>query len=101
MANRLDFQTKLEAILGSRNVYFQPPNNLEMHYPAIVYGIDAIRNNFANNKVYKQDVAYSVTVIDEDPDSEIKAKISRMPKAEYDRHFSRDNLNHDVFRIYF
>lgn len=101
MSNRLDVQNKLEHILGSRNVYFQPPNNLMMHYPAIVYEIDSIQNMFADNKVYVQSIAYLITVIDEDPDSEIKAKLLSMPKVEYIRHFSKDNLNHDIFRLFF
>ena len=101
MGSRIEFQTKLEGILGSRNVYFQPPNNLMMRYPAIVYEVDTIQNDFANNGVYKHDIAYLVTVIDEDPDSEIKDKISKIPKTAWNRHFSADNLNHDVFRIFF
>ena len=37
MASRLELQTKFENILGSRNVYFQPPASVQMRYPAIVY----------------------------------------------------------------
>ena len=37
MANRLDLQALLEDLLGSRNVYYQPPESVKMNYPAIVY----------------------------------------------------------------
>ena len=34
---RLTLQTKLEDLLGSKHVYYQPPENLKMEYPAIRY----------------------------------------------------------------
>ena len=52
MAQRLILQSALEAILGSRNVYFQPPSGFQMQYPCIVYTLD---NDFvarADNKIY-------------------------------------------------
>lgn len=101
MDKRLELQTMLEEILGSRNVYFQPPANVHMKYPAIVYTRSNIRNNFAGNDVYKQSFFYEVTVIDYDPDSAIVKAISKLPKIRYDRHFTSDNLNHDVFTIYY
>lgn len=100
-ANRLELQTFLEALLGSRNVYFQPPNGTEMNYPAIVYERKDIRNMFADNKVYGQLLAYQVTVIDEDPDSVIVEKISQLPTARFDRPFASDNLNHSIFTLFF
>lgn len=101
MGTRIELQTLLESILDSRNVYYQPPNNLHMQYPAIVYEREDIKNNFANNKVYGQKNVYSITVIDEDPDSEIVQKISKLPTAEFNRHFTSDNLNHDVFTLHY
>jgi len=101
MASRLSLQTMLEDLLGSRNVYFQPPASVQMEYDAIVYSRKKIDNTFANNSVYKQDNAYELIVIYEDPDSELPKKISRLPKCRFDRHFEADNLNHDVYTLYF
>lgn len=101
MPSRLDLQTLLENLLGSRNVYYQPPESIKMSYPAIVYERDNIRNDFANNFVYKQSFSYQVTVIDYDPDSEIVKKVSALPMCSFSRHFTSDNLNHDVFRLYY
>lgn len=101
MRTRLELQTMLEELLGSRNVYFQPPTSIQMNYPAIVYSRDEIRNAHANNGVYMQDQAYQVTVIDEDPESEIVSKLSKLCKCSFNRHFVSDNLNHDVFILYF
>lgn len=100
MASRLNLQTKLEEILGSRNVYYQPPASVKMKYPAIVYTRKNIETRFANNVVYMQSSSYEVVLIDKNPDSEFVDKILRIPYCSYDRHYTSDNLNHDVFTIY-
>lgn len=100
MGNRLDLQATLEEILGSREVYFQPPATVQMRYPAIVYSRKSIGNAHANNGVYKRDRCYELTVIDQNPDSEIVEKISELPLCRFDRHYTKDRLNHDVFTIY-
>lgn len=101
MNTRLDLHEILCSILGSRNVYFQPPETIKMKYPAIVYSRNDIENEHANNGVYMQSMAYRIIVIDPDPDSEIVKKISMLSKCTYDRHYKSDNLNHDAFTIYF
>lgn len=100
MNTRLELHEVLCDILGSRNVYYQPPENIKMQYPAIVYSRDDFENFHANDGVYMQSPAYQLIVIDEDPDSEIVQKISRLKMCSYDRHYKADNLNHDVFTIY-
>lgn len=101
MGSRLELQTLLEGILGSRNVYFQPPASIRMNYPAIVYSRSDIVNTHANNAVYAQTKAYEVVVIDFDPESQIVDKVSKLPMCMFDRHYTVDNLNHDVFVLYF
>lgn len=101
MDNRPNLQTMLEEILGSRNVYYQPPASVRMNYPAIVYKRSRIDNTFAGNSVYKQEHAYDVTVIDYNPDSEIVDRISKLPLCSFVQHFTSDNLNHDVFKLYY
>lgn len=98
---RLELHEILVDILGSRNVYYQPPESVKMNYPAIKYSRDDIRNDFANNSVYMQQYAYEITVIDEDPDSEIVDKVSKLPTARFERHFTADDLNHDIYQIIF
>lgn len=99
--DRLELHEILCKVLGSRNVYFQPPESIKMKYPAIVYSRFNIKNTFADNNVYKQSNAYKVTVIDKNPDSNIVEKISVLPTCRFDRHFETDNLNHDIFYIYY
>ena len=101
MADRLDLHEILCGILGSRNVYFQPPESIKMEYPAIVYSRSNIDNVSANNSVYMQSYFYELTVIDSDPDSEIVKQISKLPTCRFNRHFTSDNLNHDVFTLFY
>lgn len=101
MASRLNLQTMLEKLLGSRNVYYQPPASIKMNYPAIVYSRKDIDNLHADNSVYGQFNAYELTVVDEDPDSEIVRKVSKLQTCRFDRHFEKDGLNHDVFTLHF
>ena len=97
MASRLKLQNLLESILGSRNVYYQPPESIKIKYPAIIYSRNNIDNNFADDIVYMQNHTYQIIVIDANPDSEIVNKISKLPMCRYNRHYTSDNLNHDVF----
>lgn len=86
---------------GDRHTYYQPPESIKMNYPAIVYSRKSIDNVHANNSIYRQSNAYEVIVIDEDPDSEIVSKVSKLPTCRHDRHYESDNLNHDVFTLYY
>ena len=100
MASRLDLHNKLKEVLGSNNVYFQPPPSKSMNYPAIVYALSDINNVFANDSVYKQSRSYEITLIDPNPDSEYITKLSRLPTCRFNRHYKADNLNHYLFTIF-
>ena len=81
--------------------YFQPPSSVQMKYPAIVYALNDIDNAFADDRVYLSARKYSVTVIDSDPDSPLISKVASLPTSRFNRHYTKDNLNHDVFEIFF
>jgi hypothetical protein len=72
-----------------------------MQYPCIVYKRDSADSEFAGNLPYRYTKRYQVTVIDQDPDSDIPDQIAKLPLCRFDRHFTADNLNHDVFNMYF
>ena len=101
MAPRLELQALLRSILGSNNVYFQPPPSLKMQYPCIVYSRDDRDTRHANNQAYAHRIAYQVTVIDRNKDSLIPDKVADLPLCEFQRAFPADNLNHDVYKLFF
>lgn len=101
MANRLYLQSLLEDLLGSRNVYFQPPESVKINYPAIVYGLDDIKNIHADDGVYLSQKRYWVMLIDKNPDSEFIDKVAQLPTCRFDRNYTSENLNNWRFSLYF
>ena len=95
-------QTEFEKILGSRNVYFQPPTSVKMSYPCIRYSMNRIDKLNANDKFYWSINEYEVTVIDSDPLSTIaKDILVNFPSAKFDRQYVSENLYHSVITLYF
>ena len=99
MGSRLDLHVALTDI--TPNVYFQPPPSVQMQYPCIVYERSDRVVDHANNKPYKHTKRYEVTVIDRDPDSTIPEEVASLPMCSFVRFFTADNLNHDVYELYF
>jgi hypothetical protein len=101
MGTRPEFQAVLEALQDGVSVYFQPPENAGMQYPAIVYNRDFQYAAYADNALYSRKTRYQVTVIDKDPDSFIPDLVALLPLSRYVRHFTTANLNHDIYDVYF
>ena len=99
----LELQTLLEGLLESPNVYFQPPPNLTMQYPCIVYAQDNAKTEFAGNKLYSRTKRYQLTAIGRNPDviMLISDDIAQLPLSNLNRIFTADNLHHHVFNLYF
>lgn len=98
-ARRLQLHQLLKTFTD--NVYFQPPTNVKLEYPCIVYRRDFADSKFADGVVYDHVTRYAITVVDRDPDSEIPDKVASMPMSLFNRFYTVDNLNHDVFNVYF
>lgn len=83
-----------------RHVYYQPPASVRLQYPCVVYRLDDMPIIHANNRPYHWDHAYQLTVIDRDPESEIREKMAELPTCRFQRAYVADNLHHYVFRVY-
>jgi len=101
VTDRLDLQALLVDLLGSDNVYFQPPPSVVMAYPCIVYKRYSAKTIFSDNQPYRNVKRYVVTVIDSDPDSDIPDKVAQLPLCSFYRNYTADDLNHDVFYLYY
>lgn len=99
--SRLEFDAILREILGSDNVYFQPPASVQMKYDAIVYDLDDIRSVHADNLAYLTNRRYRVTLITRNPDSRLADRIAQLPLTQFNRFYTADNLNHYVYIIYY
>lgn len=96
-------RSELQEILtvAAGKAYFQPPENLKMDFPCIVYQLSDLHTEFADNAPYARKKRYQITVIDADPDTDIFDKISALPMCSFDRFFTANLLNHFVFRLFF
>ena len=83
------------------HVYFQPPDSLDIEYPCIIYNLEDIDTQYADNSPYRESNRYMVTVIDSDPDSVIRNDVKSLPLCSFNRFFTADNLNHFAFTLYF
>ncbi len=52
MADRLELHSVLQELLGSSNVYYQPPESIKMQYDAIRYSTKTIDSKYANDRKY-------------------------------------------------
>lgn len=86
---------------GFTNAYYQPPATIQMEYPCVVYWLDDWDMKYADNKLYIGTMAYSVTLMEWDPDGTAKERVAALPLCSFDRHYTAKNLHHTVFLIYY
>lgn len=96
-----ELQFLLEQLIGSTNVYFQPPDGAKIQYPCIVYNLDYVKTSYADSIPFHNGKRYSVTYISKSPDQFIPDKLAQLPTAAFDRFYVADNLNHTTYRLYF
>ncbi len=100
--SREQLQTQLETILGSRNVYFSPPENVKLKYPCFIYKKLRPHLKRANDKVYIHVQCYQVTYITKDPDSGIEnTMLDIFEMCSHEQTFISDSLCHEVFNLYY
>ena len=102
MGRRLELSAKLHAILGTQNVYFQPPSDTAMEYPCFVYHLEELDVKYADNGVYLILDKYCVKYITDDPDDNKAAEmLSEFKHCKFDRPYVADNLHHFVYNLYY
>lgn len=102
MDRRLTLQEELEKVLGSRNVYFQPPETLKMKYPCIRYSKTRPMVSHADNIGYFNKSHYELIVMDTDPDTDIPDRlVESLPYCYIDRYYKSNNLTHCALDLYF
>lgn len=86
----------------SENVYFQPPSNISLTYPCIIYHKNGKDRNYGNDKLYLGTQRYSLTVIDRDPDSTIADELEEnLQYCTITDNYTVDNLNHTSLTLYY
>ena len=100
MSNRNELHAKLCELLGSSHVYFQPPENVKLIFPCIIYNLDQFYKRHANGFGYHIRDRYAVTLVSKDPDCPLVREIERLPLCSFSRFYTADNLNHWAYEIY-
>lgn len=100
MANRADLQVFLESLMENQNVYFDPPESMNLSYPCVKYTLNDINTKRANNNVYLQYPGYQLILIDRNKDSEYVDKLLKTKYCRFVRHYPSDGLHHWVFNLY-
>ena len=98
--DRLSLHNKLVQILGSSNVYFQPPASVLLKYPCIIYKLDDVEKIYANDRRYLGTKMYLITIVDKNPDSSIPDKILDLPYSSFEDYMTIDNLNHFICSLH-
>lgn len=96
------FEDIMEECGFSKNVYFQPPENLKINYPCIIYHRQYLDGVKADNITYLVNRQYRLTYIDRSPINDgVIERLLNLPNCRYISHSVVDNLNQDTFEIYY
>lgn len=99
---RINLHKKLCDLLGSKNVYFNPPEGKKISYPCIIYHYAKPFQRHADDIIYTLMKCYDVTYISKNPTDQFPDHfLQSMPYCNMDRIFISDGLVHTVFTIYF
>ena len=101
MGTREELDALLCEILGSDHVYYQPPENLKIVYPCIVYSLNTFLTRYANNNTYHRRRRYDLIYISREPDEEIVETLADLPYCSMDKVYTSDNLYHYPYTIYY
>lgn len=106
MGQRIELHEKLCGIMAlfgipEEQVYFQPPENIKLSYPCLIYKRSIPNVRYADNMPYTRKQRYEGMIIDKDPDTEIPDKIMELPYCSFDKPYTADNLNHYPFQIHY
>lgn len=101
MADRISLHNKLKELIGNDNVYFQPPSNVKITYPCVIYNIGSGDAKHADDMVYNYVNSYDLTFIFKKPNVDIIEQVLKsLPMCRMTRSYCADNLNHYTFTIY-
>lgn len=100
MGSRLELHAEL--LKFAPNVYFQPPSNIKMAFPCIVYARSTRSKEFANNTIYLFKQCYQLTVMTSDADSTVGEELeSHFQYCGVTNEFTLDNLHHTILDLYY
>lgn len=90
----------LQKAANHNRVYFQPPENLKIGYPAVIFHLSKVKLDHADDVPYKGAREYSITLIAKEPEPDVLDEILKIPYTTLDTTYIVDGMNHFVFTTY-
>lgn len=102
MDRRIKLHHLLEKILGSKNVYYDPPEDFKLTYPCIVYFQENNAEWHADNRQYHRAKRYSLTYITRKADDPMVDQIDeQLLYCSLNRSFTTSNLHHHAYTLFY
>lgn len=83
------------------NVYYQPPESVKLKYPCIIYAMETLSPQYADNNPYLLHTSYGMRYITREPDDETVYNLALLPKCKHGKMYAKDNLYHHSYTIYY
>lgn len=100
MGKRLELHDELLEFLP--NAYYQPPSNIQLTYPCIIYNKSGKSSRYGNNNIYIGNQQYNLIVIDRNPDSTVADDIEKhFTHCAITGNYVVDNLNHTSLTLFY
>ena len=96
--DRLTLHNKLKMLCS--NVYFQPPSNIGLVFPAVVYSIKTIKIRHANDAPYTFKTVYQIILISKNPEEAILYELLKLTGISFDTAYAKDHLYFNVLSIH-
>lgn len=90
----------LDNVSEDLEVYYQPPANYKINYPAIIFNKTGGGYDFADDEVYSKQMEYDVKVIYKNPNEDFEESMSNIQFCSPTRSFVSNGLYHDVYKLY-
>ena len=96
---RLTLHQTLVDLLGSNNVYYNPPETQKMSFPCITYTLANISDIKADNLKYIDYKTYKITVVSKKPDHPVIKKILNLEMTRFSAQYTKNGYYHDVILL--
>lgn len=98
---RVELHHKLVSMLGSNNVYFDPPENFKLQYPCIVYYLEGLADSSADNQVYRRMRRYSLTYITPIAEDPFAEELADIRYCTLNRPYTVSDLYHWAYTLFY
>ena len=101
MGSRQELALILKDVMEDNATYFQPPEDVKLIYPCLIYTLQSLEHRTANDAKYNKYRRYTLLLISRDKDEPLVDKIEDLPFCSHQNHYVSDNLYHDAFTLYY